>query len=202
MAKKSFSSWFSENLTVGRFPLPGEVSRLPYASHLVNVSDEYIHYNATAALRRGVYAHWFPLNECVGHLGLNSIFAALCVLHQAESDDASVLLHCHAGANRSPLIQAAYYFLRTGRHLEDCHKVGSVLVLAKEKGNEVSFEQAVSNGTEPIPNMLQINCASNLLPPLGLMEKFLKLLGTKLEELEPTHRGGLLTQLKTELGLQ
>ena len=199
MAKKSFSTWFLENLSIGRFPVPGEVTRLSFSSHVINVSDEYIHHNATAALRRGVYHHWFPLNECVGHMGLNSLFAALCVLHQAEADDAHVLLHCHAGINRSPLVRSAYHYMRTGRHLHEAWVMPGVRV-----NFLVAENVTVPDNDKMMPNMLLFNCQSNLLPPLVLVEKFLKHLGTRLEETVElaASRGGLLTQLKLDIGLQ
>jgi hypothetical protein len=36
------------------------------------------------------------MNECVGDIGLNSIYGALQILYIAEKENATVLLHCHA----------------------------------------------------------------------------------------------------------
>lgn len=201
--ENNFNKWFIDKLQVKRFPLPGEISKMLPGGHIINVSDEYIHYNANAALAQGIYHHWFPLNECTGHMGLNSLFAAMCVLHEAESKDLPVVLHCHAGANRSPTVAAAYYYLRTGHHLEQCYKPGTRLIVLKElNGTTLQFDERLSTENEPIPNMLLSNCQQSLLPPLPQMEKFLNLLGTYLEVHEPTHRAGVLTQLKYDLGLQ
>jgi len=115
-----FLSWFYKNLTVCRFPMIKEYDG-PYKeiNIIINVSDE--HYNAYAAAvnERGKQYYWFPMSECNENMGLHSMFGALGVLYQAYHADQKVLLHCHAGANRSPTVQAAFYYLMIGQHMPD-----------------------------------------------------------------------------------
>jgi hypothetical protein len=40
-------------------------------------------------------------------------------MFNAEKQNKSVYLHCHAGVNRSPTVKECYYFLRTGEHLDE-----------------------------------------------------------------------------------
>lgn len=190
--------------------MPGEIAKLPATlngTHVINVSDEYIHANHYAAannVRETVYHHWFPLNECTGHMGLNSLFGALVVLHEAETNNSPVLLHCHAGINRSQMVRAAYYFLRTGRHLEEPERNQALARQVNQTFNPPIEQPENERGELMRPNMLLINCQTSMLPPLVLVEKFLKHLSTRLEETSTmaASRGGLLTQLKLDIGLQ
>jgi len=57
-------------------------------------------------------------------MGINSIYGALQILYIAEQENKKVFLHCHAGKNRSPMVQECYHFLRTGTHLKkDRHRI-------------------------------------------------------------------------------
>ncbi len=205
---KKFSDWFFENLKVMRYPMPGELRVLFGETHVINVSDEYIPachtecLNNTRASKERIYYHWFPLNECVGQMGINSIFAAMVVLHEAELKNANVLLHCHAGVNRSAMIREAYYFMRTGKHLREFYLHEGILMNFHD-ANKSTTEKVTEDSREK-PNMLLNNIRQGLLPSAVLMEKFLKVLGTRLEETMDlaASRGGLLTQLKTDIGLQ
>ena len=98
--------WAKNKLITGRYPMPSEIKRWNY-DIIINVSDEYIESCHLAAATSGKLYHWFPLTEAT-NMGLNSIYAALQILHIAESKNQSVYLHCHAGANRSVLIYQLY----------------------------------------------------------------------------------------------
>jgi len=73
----------------------------------INVSDSSC---ATFDLQKlGMPAFWFPINE-IGVWGHSPFFGALKVVNQYYKGDKPVLIHCHAGANRSPSV--AYAILR------------------------------------------------------------------------------------------
>lgn len=111
-----FEEWFKTKLVVGRFPLPKEIEKSDY-KHIINVSDEFIIYCYESAIRSNISYFWFPMNECKEDIGINSIYGALQILRLAEKKNEKVLLHCHAGVNRSPTVAAAYYFMRSKNHL-------------------------------------------------------------------------------------
>lgn len=104
--------WFENSLTVGRFPLPAEIRKSNY-DIIINVSDEYIVSCHNAAAQTGKSYFWFPMNE-VTLIGMESIFGAMQILYYAEKEGKKVLLHCHAGINRSRIIQGCYWLMRTG----------------------------------------------------------------------------------------
>ncbi|WP_375435075.1 dual specificity protein phosphatase family protein [uncultured Hymenobacter sp.] len=190
-----FEDWFRTRLHVQRYPMPTEISKATGALHVVNVSDMYIHSCAQAARdsESAVFYHWFPMNECTGHIGLNSLYGALQILHMAEKEGHRVLLHCAAGANRSPTVAQAYYFMRTGRHWRDHEEPNS----ERQATNEwLSLPKTMRS-----QNRLLGNIEEGLLPAKAPLEKFLKLCGTKFEEMEQWDRSGLLTQLKLDTGL-
>lgn len=95
-------------IEVSGFPKIKQNMRYDY---LINVSDEM--HNL-----RGLHrTFWFPLNECTNDIGINSIYGALCALFLAEREvenkpKTKVLLHCHAGAFRSPLVKELYILMR------------------------------------------------------------------------------------------
>lgn len=53
--------------------------------------------------RAGVPSFWFPIHE-VEHWGYTSFLAAIRVVNEYYKSDKPVLIHCHAGANRSPSV--------------------------------------------------------------------------------------------------
>jgi Zn-finger protein len=111
--------WFKNKLVVGSFPL---INNLDYVSseydYVINVSDEYYPEIAFEIQMMGCRYFWFPMNECKSDIGVNSIYGACTILYLAEQENKSVYLHCHAGINRSQIVYAAYYFMRTGEHIE------------------------------------------------------------------------------------
>lgn len=151
-----FVLWFNKNLIVSRYPVINEYDCMyKEIDIIINVSDE--HYNAYAAAvnERGKQYYWFPMSEVNKNMGMHSIFGSLGVLYQAYHADQKVLLHCHAGANRSPTVQAAFYYLMVGQHLPD-EKKGRLWVKS---------------------NVL-IHNAGKHLPELSTMEKWIQQLKT------------------------
>ena len=106
-------SWINQKLVVGRYPIPSEIKRWKY-DIIINVSDEYIQSCHTSAMESGKMYFWFPLTE-ITNMGLNSIYAALQILFNAEMQGKSVYLHCHAGTNRSPTVRDCYQLMMCGQ---------------------------------------------------------------------------------------
>ena len=150
MSTHKFQAWFSNKLTVGAWPDKVNKSfELRKHRYIINVSDEYYHEYFKVFGLSHVYQFWFPMNEFKKDMGLNSIYAAIIILWQAEQDGDAVYLHCHSGNNRSWTVAAAYYFWRTGEHLNRPTRRGFV-------------------------NKLHQNCAEGYLPPMREMEEFLR----------------------------
>lgn len=165
-----FSEWYSKKLTVGAYPylINGRFEAAAY-QYCINVSDEYNDEAAQRIIQAGTRYFWFPMNECRKDIGLNSIYGALCILYQAEQAGAAAYLHCHAGANRSPIVQQCYYYARNG-----CHSEG---------GSDLRCGQ------------LMDAVARGHLPPIGEMRKFLSKIG---ERLAAGDTGGFLETCKLD----
>jgi hypothetical protein len=182
---KKFTDWFQKNLFVGRYPTPQEVERLAFDVY-INVSDEYIYECHLSAMRSGKQYHWFPLNECFGDIGLNSIYAALQILYIAEQNNKKVYLHCHAGANRSPTVADAYYFLRTKTHRITNKKLNDV---------SVNFDSPQTEPSRVPINRLMRNIESGHLPAINQMERFLKECELSFQK-EIAYKGGMIDYCK------
>lgn len=79
------------------------------ASHycaVINVADSPC---ASFDYQLHIPSFWFPINE-IGQWGHSPFFGSLRVVNQYYKGDKPVLIHCHAGANRSPSV--AYAILR------------------------------------------------------------------------------------------
>lgn len=151
-----FKEWFETKLTVGSYPYINN-SRFESKEfdYCINVSDEF-YVNIDASINElGCKTHWFPMNECKKDNGLNSIYGAMVILLHAERNNKRVYLHCHAGIHRSQLVKCAYYYMRTGQHLDN--KFGSFI------------------------NQLIADCTRGYLPPKNETESFLSYLGEKLK---------------------
>jgi hypothetical protein len=75
-----------------------------YYCAIVNVSDSPC---ATFDYQRaGVPSFWFPINE-IGLWGHAPFYGTLRVVNEYFKGDKPVLIHCHAGANRSPSVAYA-----------------------------------------------------------------------------------------------
>ena len=78
-----------------------------YYCAVVNVSDSQC---ATFDYQKaGIPSFWFPINE-IAYWGHSPFFGTLWVVNEYFRGDNPILIHCHAGANRSPSI--AYAILR------------------------------------------------------------------------------------------
>lgn len=182
-----FTEWFTRKLVVTAFPELDAIITSKY-KYIINVSDEFSIACHETAMLRGIRYFWFPMNECVGDMGLNSLYGALQILWIAEQEEASVLLHCHAGANRSPTVKEAYYFLRTKKHLEQmpfdeeddrrvCEFLGIDMPLPLERNRK--------------NNRLIEKIRQGHLPAIAPMESFLSLCETQFKQKEGSRGGGL-----------
>ncbi len=93
---------------------------------VINVSDECYIAMAAKIQLLGKQHYWFPMGESGPDMGRNSIYGALYVMYQAYIRSNTVLLHCHAGANRSPVVQACFHFMMTGEHIKEERKNGLI----------------------------------------------------------------------------
>ena len=158
-----FKEWYKNKLRVERYPLPTELQKTK-AKYVINVSDEYMPINHSVCMERGIKYFWFPMDEVSSDIGVNSIFGALQILWIAEKENAEVLLHCHAGANRSPTVADAYYFLRTKTHLmrtkskEDVEFMEKLFVDYKDDGKGFTNSRLLDNmeqGHLPCKNKME-----------------------------------------------
>lgn len=164
LTDEQFKDWYQDKLIVTRYPVLNEiVGDKPLYKNIdvvINVSDEFWMDYVNAFWKNGKQNHWFPMGEINNDIGLPSIFGALWVTHQAFKRNLSVLIHCHAGANRSPTIKACFYYMMTNEHLPE-RKV---------------------NGIIRASNMLFYNCEYKHLPELSKMELFLKACKTAFDD--------------------
>jgi protein-tyrosine phosphatase len=156
LAAVPFSEWYANKLKVVGYPVLTEVTaekgKYKDFDVFINVSDEYWMDYVNEFWKNGKQNHWFPMGEMHNDIGLPSIFGALCVMYQATERNLSVLLHCHAGINRSQTVKACFHYLMTGEHLP-----------IEKKGRFIKAD-----------NMLQYNCEQKHLPELSKMELWLK----------------------------
>jgi len=178
-----FNDWFTTRLIVNKFPLPSEILKAHY-DYIINVSDEYSGECHDTAMERGIKYFWFPMNERVGDMGLNSLYAALKIIWQVEQEGASVLLHCHAGVNRSPTVRDAYYFLRTKKHREE-------IVFDEEIEERLTEWLNLGKSINGKNNMLLENIRKGHLPSINKMESFLRHCEVQFKKEETDNSGGL-----------
>lgn len=163
-----FKDWWNKKLKVVRYPLPTELQNTK-AKYVINVSDEYIPVNQEVCIQKGIKYFWFPMDEVSSDIGVNSIFGALQILWIAEKENAEVILHCHAGANRSPTVAESYYFLRTKTHLRKRKTKEDI-----EFFNNL-FPDYFDDGSEEFHRTrLEDNISQGHLPAIYKMEQFLK----------------------------
>jgi hypothetical protein len=160
-----FQEWFDKKLKVSRYPIPDEIKKSG-AKYVINVSCEYISSCQKVCMDNDIKYFWFPMDEVSGDIGLNSIFGALQILWIAEQERAGVILHCHAGANRSPTVMEAYYFMRTKKHF-----VREISAESKERFEKMFPD---SKNSERQNNRLLNNIEAGHLPSKNKMESFLK----------------------------
>lgn len=170
-----FEDWFHNKLKATRYPLPNEIlDNSKVIDYLINVSDEYKPEILDICLSENIKYFWFPLNECTDNIGLNSIYGAMQILFIAEQENKKVIVHCHAGSNRSRTIIECYYYLRTKKYLipEKRNKkleldIESMFVFESEKDRLES--RRISRNSR-----LQNNIEFGHLPAKHKMEQFLK----------------------------
>lgn len=151
----NFRDWFSNKVTISGFPTVEEVQdgRFDDCRYRLNVSDIFRPEIDALFKHAGVDSFWFPLGEAFG-MSLESLYGAMRIINQAEQQDHSLLLHCHAGRNRSVMVADSYYFLRTLEHRQPYQ---SGLIYAKNS-----------------PNRLLLNIDDGQLPGVFKMEEFLQ----------------------------
>ena len=160
-----FQEWFDKKLKVTRYPLPDEIKKSG-VKYVINVSCEYISSCQKVCMDNNIKYFWFPMDEVSGDIGLNSIFGALQILWIAEQENASVILHCHAGANRSPTVMEAYYYMRTKKHF-----IREISAERKERFVKMFPD---SKNSERQNNRLLNNIEAGHLPSKNKIETFLK----------------------------
>jgi hypothetical protein len=101
------------------------VSKSPKGlSRILEVSPEFIKENYSAVInvsdtpcatfdyqKEEIPSFWFPIHEVSSFWGYMPFIATLRVVNEYYKGDKPILLHCHAGANRSPSV--AYAILKT-----------------------------------------------------------------------------------------
>ncbi len=117
----------------------------------INVSDEFWMDYVGKFWEAGKQNYWFPMGEMHNDIGLVSIYGALWVLYQAYERNLSVLLHCHAGINRSQTVRACFHYMMISEHIP------------LEMKGQIYLKD----------NMLEANCKSKHLPELPTMELWL-----------------------------
>ena len=85
---------------------------------------------------------------------LESIYGALKIMWVAEKQNQALLLHCHAGKNRSVMIADCYHFLITATH-------------RKKNQKDLLYAQNT-------PNRIMPNIDDGQLPGIYKMEEFLE----------------------------
>jgi hypothetical protein len=151
--EEKLKKWFDEKLKVVGYPVLVELQPSgKYSNYdvIINVSDEFWFEYSSEIRQLGKDYYWFPMGETERDMGIPSMFGALWVMYQAAKKDKSILLHCHAGANRSPTIRSAFHFMMSEEHHDEKWDDGKVR-----------------------SNMLKLNCG-NHLPELIKMESWLK----------------------------
>lgn len=151
-----FSEWYASKLKVVGYPVLTEVTaeKGKYKDYdvFINVSDEYWMDYVKEFWKLGKQNHWFPMGEMHNDIGLVSIFGALWVMYQSYERNLSVLLHCHAGINRSQTVRACFHYMMSGEHLP-----------IEKEGRFIKAD-----------NMLEYNCKGCHLPEMSKMELWLQ----------------------------
>lgn len=151
-----FSEWYAHKLKVAGYPVLTEVTaekgKYKEFDVFINVSDEYWMDYVNDFWKLGKQNHWFPMGEMHNDIGLVSIYGALWVMYQAYERNLSVLLHCHAGINRSQTVRACFHYMMSGEHLP-----------IEKEGRFIKAD-----------NMLEYNCQGCHLPELSKMELWLQ----------------------------
>jgi hypothetical protein len=158
-----FQEWFDKKLIVGAFPYKVNTRfDTDGIDIVINVSDEWYLTFENMIAEKFIKNYWFPMNECKKDIGLNSIYGAMVILDLAEKMNLTVYLHCHAGVNRSQIVRAAYFFMRTNRQLK--------------------------TDRQGFINQMVAACSRGYLPPKAEMESFLGNVASNIKNMQ----GGIL----------
>ena len=194
--------WFDNHVTVTRYPVPSEIKNST-VKVILNVSDEYISSCATAANWSAIEYHWMPMSECMGHMGLNSIYGAMMICLDAMERDVSVMIHCHAGANRSQTVADCLHFMITGEHrpaMEISQEVEDMFPYDKDKP-----KHAIHGKNSLFRNTYDFESEggrSSKLPSLKKMESFLFEIKKMYDHHIESDRGGQIDQIKITCGIE
>ena len=152
---RGFHEWFASKLTISKFPTVEEIQtgRFDTFRYRLNVSDLFRPEIDAAFKKIGVESFWFVQGEAFG-MSLASLFGSMRIMWEAEQHNRPLLLHCHAGRNRSVMVADSYYFLRTQEH-------------RKEKQQNLSY----ANNSQ---NRLLLNVDDGQLLGIFKMEEFLE----------------------------
>jgi len=150
-----FHEWFSSKLTIRKFPTVEEVQTGLFDNfkYRLNVSDLFRPEIDAAFKQIGVENFWFVQGEAFG-MSMEGLYGAMKIIWEAEQQNHLLLLHCHAGRNRSVMIADSYYYLRTQKH---------------RKENQPNLTYAKNSS-----NRLLINIDDGQLPGIFKMEEFLE----------------------------
>jgi hypothetical protein len=155
-----FSEWYLSKLMVVGYPVITEVTaekgKYKDFDVFINVSDEYWMDYVSDFWKHGKQNHWFPMGESHNDIGMSSLFGALWVMYQAYERGLSILLHCHAGINRSQTVRACFHYMMSGEHLPIEY-----------------FNGAENKRYIKSDNMLKYNSDYKHLPELSKMELWL-----------------------------
>lgn len=166
--------WFKNKLVVGSYPYLHSQHFEHGYDYIINVSDEF-YWDIEEKLMNGgaKKTFWFPMSEQQNDIGLNSIYGALVTLYNAEKQNKTVYLHCHAGSNRSQIVNSAFHYMKYNEHYE--------------------------GGDKRYINRLVRACHNGYLYPKEEMEKFLKQLGGLLDTFKGKPMGGLIDEIKIQM---
>ena len=114
---EGFQEWFSNKLAIRKFPTVEEILSGSFDNfqYRINTSDIFRPEIDAAFKQLGVESFWCPQGEAFG-MSLASLFGSMRIMWQTEKSNQYLLLHCHAGKNRSVMVADSYYFLKTGEH--------------------------------------------------------------------------------------
>lgn len=101
------------------------VTRTPKGiDNVLDVSPSFIKENYCAVInvsdspcatfdyqREGIPSFWFPIDE-IGQWGYSPFYGTLRVVNEYYKGDKPLLIHCHAGANRSPSVAFAILMVK------------------------------------------------------------------------------------------
>ncbi len=150
----NFTGWLSNKVVISKFPTVDDIQAGLYDNfrYRINVSDIFNPEVDAVFKQRGLSSFWFPLGEAFG-MALESLYGALRIMWEAEKHRQHLLLHCHAGRNRSVMVSDSYYFLRTEEH--------------RQPG------QPGLKYAQHSPNRLLLNIDDGQLPGIFKVEEFL-----------------------------